>query len=140
MQCAAASSTEQKTAIKLWLVDSGCACDVVCRKDLRALSRPSKKARVPMRFEIANGLVNADETVDIELQWLGETSLTMPLIVSGTAIKRPPLGLPLFMFSLIAGLINNWKLGRVWSILYVLAFRMKFSWLQTMGSLSPTIF
>ena len=52
INCAAAQP-DRGSAIKLWLVDSGCQWDVVCRREFKALAKLIRKARVPIRFDTA---------------------------------------------------------------------------------------
>ena len=65
------------------------------------------------RYELMSNVLDLDELIRTAWtrKWLGETSLTEPLILSGTAMNIPLLALPLSRSSFLAGLTMQWKPG-----------------------------
>ena len=63
---------EDGCPVKLWLIDTGCGHDLVARRELKALRRLIREAKIPLNFFTANGEVPANEAIDLFVRELGE--------------------------------------------------------------------
>jgi len=68
--------------VKLWLVDTGCASDLIARKDVAHLEEHFQTAAKPMMFRTANGTTAA--TTVIVLRHPGMESNIAPYIIKDT--------------------------------------------------------
>ena len=65
------TAAKDGSAVKLWLIDTGCGHDLVARNELKGLRKLIRDADVPLNFFTANGEVPATEAVDLFVKEFG---------------------------------------------------------------------
>ena len=66
-----------KSAVRLWLMDTGCGNDLVDRREIHALRRLIRRSNFPCTFKTANGLTKAEHEAVIVVPEIDDTFFTV---------------------------------------------------------------